>query len=60
MEEITIHRLTAARVFAVRSMPGHAVIEIASGDEEIHFSLTVQGLADLAERFRQDALLLQA
>jgi len=56
---VTILALREARVLTVRSDPGIVVLALRSDGETVHFAMTLDDLAALADRLRQDALLLK-
>ncbi|NGM46407.1 hypothetical protein G5B31_12765 [Rhodobacter sp. SGA-6-6] len=57
---LTIYSFAEARVFTAPSMPGECILAIRSGTETTHYAMSIEDLAGLAERLRQDAMLLKA
>jgi hypothetical protein len=58
-QTLTVYTLAEARVFTASSMPGECILAIRSGSETTHYALPIEDLARLAERLRQDAMLLK-
>lgn len=57
-ETLAVYTLSEARVLATERLPGECILAIRSGRDVTHYALPVADLAALAERLRQDALLL--
>ena len=57
-DEITIYELSEVRVLNPRTEPGLVVLAIRSGKETTHYAMTLEDLAGLADRLRQDAIIL--
>ena len=58
-DKLIVYRLAEARILTASSMPGECILAIRSGSETTHYSLAIEDLARLAERLRQDAMLLK-